>query len=90
MARFKNAHRQHKRELHHRNAFILAARRGREAGHARQQLLQQRGGGPDYDFNPKTNEFLVLSSGSQQQYLIVVVTNWFEELKARLAQPSKP
>jgi len=42
-----------------------------------------------YDFNPKNNEFLVLSGGAQQQNRIVVVTNWFEELKARLAQPPK-
>jgi dipeptidyl aminopeptidase/acylaminoacyl peptidase len=43
-----------------------------------------------HDFNPKTNEFLVLSGGAQQQNRLVVVTSWFEELKARLAQPSKP
>jgi len=43
-----------------------------------------------YDFNSKTNEFLVLTGGAQQQNRIVVVTNWFEELKARISQPTKP
>jgi serine/threonine-protein kinase len=42
------------------------------------------------DFNPKTGEFVVLTSESQQQNRIVVVTNWFEELKSRFAQPAKP
>jgi len=43
-----------------------------------------------YDFNPKTGEFIVLTSATQQQNRIIVVTNWFEELKARFSQPAKP
>jgi len=43
-----------------------------------------------YDFNQKTAEFIVLTSATQQQNRIIVVTNWFEELKARFAQPTKP
>jgi hypothetical protein len=35
------------------------------------------------DFNPKTGEFVVLTSESQRSNQLVVVTNWFEELKAR-------
>jgi serine/threonine protein kinase/WD40 repeat protein len=42
-----------------------------------------------FDFNQKTGEFIVLTSATQQQNRIVVVTNWFEELKARFAQPVK-
>jgi serine/threonine-protein kinase len=42
-----------------------------------------------YDFNPKANEFLVLSGGTQQQNKIVVVTNWFDELKTRLNQTAR-
>jgi serine/threonine-protein kinase len=43
-----------------------------------------------FDFNPKTGEFLVLSTGSRERARIVVVTGWFEELKERMAQVQKP
>jgi Tol biopolymer transport system component len=41
------------------------------------------------DFNPKTGEFVVLGSETQQENRLVVMTNWFEELKARFAQTTK-
>jgi len=42
-----------------------------------------------FDFNPKTGEFLVLSTGTRERARIVVVTGWFEELKERMAQAQK-
>jgi serine/threonine-protein kinase len=42
-----------------------------------------------FDFNPKTGEFLVLSTGTGVRARIVVVTGWFEDLKERMAQVPK-
>ena len=54
-------------------------------------LNAYRSGAADrvFDFNPKTGEILVLSSGARDRARIVVVTGWFEELKERMAQGSK-
>jgi serine/threonine-protein kinase len=42
-----------------------------------------------FDFNPKTGEFLVLSSGARDRARIVVVTGWFEELRERMRQDAR-